>query len=330
MNKKLNIFAFSVFFILGVLTHFLWTKQFQINQKKLDPIYLDYQGVKVLSSEVLPKIQNNLTEIEKNKYWIIKKATEQVYIEKKQGEVNPSQRQWPLETSPEFELFLQQAQMNRKKMTEQQLKDAYGNFKIFIESQEKRKNYDQLNADLEAVWNIPMDFLPARVKVSPGFLPALVASKSPHQIIFVGNYQCPRCSEIYQNLVSYREVFEKKSQVYFRFLVNDTVKSIEYQSVQATYCANKLGKGVEFFHRAFQKIPMNPSDLLRLASESNINEAQFKSCLEGSESLKSSEQEILESQSLLPQKDPRVFVNGIAIEAAESFQFYMDVLNQNR
>lgn len=330
MNKKLNIFALSIFFILGFLAHFLWSRQFRTQNKSYDPVYLDYQGIKIKSSEILPKIQENLTEIEKNKYFLIRKATEQLYVEKKQAEVNPSQRQWPLETSPEFELFLQQAQMNRKKMSEQQIKDAYGNFKIFLESQEKRKNYDQLAADLEALWQIPMEFLPARQNVKPGFLPVLLASKSPHQIIFVGSYQCPKCSEIYRNLVSFREVFEKKAAVYFRFYFEAPPQSIEFQSAQATYCAQKLGKGVEYFHRTFQKTPLNPKELLTLAKEANMDEESFQSCLSGSESLKAVEKEIADSRSLGGPQKPMAYVNGIGIDAGESIQFYMDVMNQSK
>ena len=257
-------------------------------------VYAIWDGQKIFAAEVLPLIQGDLDQLEKNRYQLKKRTTEDLIrkktLEKKQVQsadkktATPEALPLAVEISEqEFIAFLKLRSMDPKKITALDRANILGNMKLQKTQEAEKKQAEIAMKEAQIQWKIP---LPPEVLVSvpKASMPSLGSLSAPVKLMIISNFHCPNCTEAEQRLSELKEKYKvqlkDKVQISYQFTMQEPDSSMVRAAAEASYCAEDQGQ-FWAYHDKLATAPkvLDLEALSKVAETLHLNMETFKSCL---------------------------------------------------
>lgn len=250
-------------------------------------VYAIFNNQKITGADVLPVIRGDLEQLEKNRYQLKRRTTEDL-IRKKISEMKADPKAGAPEkiaavpppeiTEEEFNAFLKIRNMDPKKITALDRKNIIGNMQLQKRLELEKKLTDNTMKDAQIQWKIP---LPAEdlVSVPKGSMPSLGSLLAPVKLMMISNFHCPNCIEAEKRLNELKEKYKDKLQISYQFTMQEPDNSMVRAAAEASYCAQDQGQFWAFHdHLAVGPIASNPEGLDSAAKAIHLNLETFKDC----------------------------------------------------
>lgn len=242
-NLRTLLIACSTVFILGLSIGWIIGNGPSENAE-LNSVYAVFRGQPIKGKDVADRLQNDLQQIEKNRYQLKRGAVEalvreKVFTEKPELARPPTDFLKTEITTQEFAQFLKERGLVESKISKIERENILNNMKL-------QKSKSAHTADLEKImssevnWLLPIP-LPKAV-LSTGASPRLGSLFAPVKLISASNYHCPFCPQAEARLAELRKNFGDKLKIYYRFSMREPDNSIVRSAAEATMCADDQGK----------------------------------------------------------------------------------------
>ncbi len=286
---------------------------------------------KVTAGEVLPLIQDDLVQLEKNIY-VLKKTTALRIFEKTSSEkvsARPEENEDPFKrsyTPAELNSFADERKINLSKLSESARRDLVRNFQMQKAAESRARQSQRVSAAV--LWKIPMKFLPAPVKVGASKLESISPKGADQRLDVFFNYHCSLCKIAHENTRALVEKFKDELEVRYHLSLREPPTSIAFQTALAAICANEQTKFHPFHAAAFENPPREPGDLLSLATKASLDGAKFEQCLKSASTVSELQDHLKRAENLGLAPGAYFFVNGRPTQANEPLTFLEDIINQ--
>lgn len=292
------------------------------SHQEADQVYAIWDGQKITGTDVLPQIQNDLEQMEKNIYQIKKTAVESWIRQKLSGDNPPPDpmKNWTeQDVSKEMDTYLKERNLNPKNMSRKDLDNISNNLKIHKARTLEKNFQNDLISRANIQWKIP---LPAQKLSSlrKGWSQRQGPSGAPVTVIFVSNFHCPSCTAGEQRLGELKAKYKDQIQIYYRFAMTEPDTSIVRATAEAALCANDQNL---FWHYhdvlTTNSPPTDSKHLFDFAAKVGLLNDKFQRCVEQRQFQKEVEKDIEETQadSILA---PSFVIDGKVIASQESLE----------
>ena len=291
-------------------------------------------------SDILPGIQSDLDQLEKNKYQIKKKAAEnfiqQKLTEKKLKAAANSkspvakQEPQPIELADsEIDFFLKARNLDRKKMSPLDMNNVINNLKLQKQLQADKIANSKLLQESNIRYKIPLPD-EAQVKLAAGQFPWLGSSKANVEIIMISNFNCPRCSDAEKKMALIKEKYKDQVKFSYRFLMSEPDQSSTRVLAEAAYCADDQKK-FWAFHDQLILESESPSAENRLKNVEKIglDVKQFENCSKTRRHKADLDKDMLALSKIPSLQPPSFIINGRLQSANESIEDIFLVIDQD-
>jgi protein-disulfide isomerase len=147
--------------------------------------------------------------------------------------------------------------------------------------------------------------------------PAIGKSGAPVTIVVFSDYRCPYCQESSRTL---NRLLEKHPQdvrvIYRHFPTHPDSKAL----AQAALCAADQGRFAEYHNLLFGSASAQPNDPGALAKQLGLDLTAFSGCLNSASHAARIDADLKEGQRLGIQGTPTLFVNGVRLRGAQSYE----------
>lgn len=317
----------QIYLLLAIILVFMsgiWIGRnfFNINKDENELVYANVNGTDIKALEVMPKIKNDLDQLENNKYDIKKRAVLEFISTKYNFEAvkKNEESEWKQNEISKEELhqFLSLRNMNEKKLSQLEMSNIINNMK-FQKSVDAKKKKEAQNFDkLKIVWKIPLP--PVRkIKVDNGNVDFWGAKTAPIEIVVVSNLHCPTCLMAEKKLTELKEVYKDQLKIFYRFTMQESPDSIVQLSAEAAMCAQAQNKFWNFHDLAIAQAPItSKKSLIMLGKSSGLDTEEFEKCIESRKNKSLIERDIEYAKKMEIAEAPMFVINGNVMSGLSS------------
>ena len=289
------------------------------NEDRPDTVWATYgQNQQVKKMDVWPLIENDIRQIEINKYELKKRAIKE-FINKAlfSSQKKQDQSSAVSYSEDEFNKFLNERNINKKSLSKSELLNAQNNFEIQLRQKGEQVFNSELYQKAQVRFLIPRSFDKV-VHLEKGSFPARGKVDGKISVIYVANFHCPLCSLANQLITELMSNYQDRISVYFRFLVQESVDSINFRAAEAAYCAQDQNLFWKFYEILIANPPTNESELIDLGKSAQLDLNQLKKCLDSKthQQLLIQESEKLHSKGLFD--SPTFVIQGRELKGVPS------------
>ena len=158
---------------------------------------------------------------------------------------------------------------------------------------------------------------------------------APVSIVSYSDLECPYCQRFHPSLLQAISEYQGKVAVVLRHFPLSFHQNAQKEA-EGAECVGKLGgadKYWKYIDTIFERTTANGTgfalaNLPKLAKELGVNEAKFKSCLDGGEMQAKVQADQAEGSGYGVQGTPTTFVNGTAVEGAAPYEQLKAAIDQ--
>lgn len=341
MNNKTKVISLAMATaVFGGAMGFVIGKRFGTADDESQAIYAritDGSGetTTIRGGDVLPKIQNDLLDLDRQKFRLKRQAVESLLVETASREIPSNSTDLQLDEN-EFATFLRERRLDRLKLKPNELSDARGNFLLHKRKQLEIMKQQELISSRKVRWSIPMPFLKEERGVDGGNLPNDGGESGRSEIVLFYNYHCPQCRQAYERIEDLKEKWGKELSVRLRPLVLESEESVlAAKTVLAALCANKQ-RAFSSFHRGLfaraEGVIQDETELNRFMEElarlERVDIEAWRVCLRSESTMKLLGEEQRAAKFLRVETLPIAFFNGRRLSPFEPLDFLDNALNQ--
>lgn len=172
-------------------------------------------------------------------------------------------------------------------------------------------------------------------KIELGNLPILGEAKAKVEIVEFGDYQCPFCGKLFQQVEPMiREQYLKNGQAKMTWRDFAFLGPESFWAAEAARCANDQGKFWQYHDLLFNRQSgenqgaFSRENLKKFAGELGLSQTEFDSCLESGKHTKAVEADTNYGREVGVAGTPHTFVNGTAINGAQPFEVFKNLIDQ--
>ncbi len=139
-------------------------------------------------------------------------------------------------------------------------------------------------------------------------------------VVEFADFQCPHCKQASESLKKVTEKFKDKIKfVYLDFPINPS--GISKAVAEGGHCAAEQGKYWEYHYKAFDgQSSLDKESPGKLAKELKLDEAKFKTCLDGTKAKALVEKGRLEGERIGVSGTPYLLINGRRYLGAHTYE----------
>ena len=177
-----------------------------------------------------------------------------------------------------------------------------------------------------------------RVHIEAGDSPSLGRPDAKVSIVAFADYQCPFCAVLHFGAESaIIKEYVAKGKATFTFKQYPILGGESTRAAMASKCAEEQGKFWEYhdtlFERQMQSTGENEGifsqeNLIRLASDAQVNESMLKECLVSEKYKQAVLDEMEEGKQAGVESTPTMFINGKRTEGALSYEVYKTMIEE--
>jgi protein-disulfide isomerase len=270
------VFSWILFFLAG---HSL--NRWLDRDERTDDVWATYgQNQHVKKMDVWPLIENDIRQIELNKYELKKRAIKE-FINKalSSSQKKPDQSFAVSFSEDEFNKFLDERHIKKNLLSKSELLNARNNFEIQLRQKGEQVFISDLYEKAQVRYLIPRSF-DKIVHLKNGPFPNRGQMDDKISVIYIANFHCPFCSLANQRVIELMSKYQERISVFFRFQVQESVDSINFRSAEAAYCAQDQNLFWKFYEILIANPPVHESELMDLAKKTQLDLSQFTQCLD--------------------------------------------------
>lgn len=303
--------------------------------------YAVVNGKEIKGKDVLERIKNDLSELERNTYELKKRATEEavqkmiledeakkqgVTIEKLMGQFD-SLRDQGVEKA-DIANFLKARGVDEKKLSKQE-KDSIPQIIKMQRVYEARQRYmGELRAKANVQFKIPRPVEKA-VDVAVGQGTAVGSPNAKVKIIEFSDFQCPFCSRGRMRLEEIVGKYKDKVAVYFRHFPLESIHPQAFKASEASLCAQDQGKFWAYHNLLFDnQSALNEKDLIKYADALKLDSAKFQECLKSGVKAAIVKKDMEEGIKAGVNSTPTFFINGFAVRGAQPLETFAEIIEE--
>jgi protein-disulfide isomerase len=270
------VFSWILFFLAGHSVN-RWLNP----EERMDAVWAtfgDNQQVKKI--DVWPLIENDIRQVEINKYELKKRAIKE-FINKalSSSQKKPDQSFAVSFSEDEFNKFLNERNIKKNTLSKSELLNARNNFEIQLRQKGEQVFNSELYQKAQVRYLIPRTFDKV-VHLKNGPFPARGQVDGKISVIYIANFHCPFCSLANQRISELMSKYQDRISVFFRFQVQESVDSINFRSAEAAYCAQDQNLFWKFYEILIANPPAHQAELMDLAKSAQLDLNQLTKCLD--------------------------------------------------
>jgi protein-disulfide isomerase len=302
-------------------------------------------GQKITFKELNDKIQDRLSELDKQKHQLRKRGLEGMVTEalvnaeaKKRG---MTQEQFikaeiddKVQAPPEErikEVFEGAKGQLPPGSTYEQMKPQIVDF---LTQQPKQERAQALFAELRKNANVQITLPePPRAPAERKQVAATGAAKggkenAPITIVEFSDFECPFCSRANPSIEQVMKEYGDKVRVVFRHFPLDFHKKAPKAS-EAALCAGDQGKFWEMHDTLFaNQQQIDVPDLKKHAASLKLDQAKFDKCLDSGEKAAVVQKDLEDGKAAGVSGTPAFFINGILLSGAQPFEEFKSIIDE--
>lgn len=298
-------------------------------------------GEKILESEFLKGIENDLYEAEM-KVYDIKFARLQAMLLEKFMAKDPSKKNLSNDeflnqiiaksikvSDADIEKFIKDRQIPKDQVNPE-IKDR---IKQFIEMEQKKGAVEKWLG--EQTKNTPVEVYltkPARpvFDVNIADAPFKGGSDAKVTIVEYSDFQCPFCSKAATIIAEIEKKYGHKVKIAFKNFPLPFHNQARL-AAEAAMCANE--QNVKFFWKMHDSMfadqtKLDKDNLISTAKKAGLKEADFKACLEAGKFKAKVEEDVVQGQKIGIKSTPTFFINGKLVAGAQPIEVFSEVIDE--
>jgi hypothetical protein len=312
-----------VFFFLG----FLFNQRRAI-ESEADSIFAKTKSITIYGRDVLPKVQEQIVQHEKEIYRLKRNATEELILAKSAGLEDPGDSVASKGAVPDSELLAWAAERGLRlgPLTGKQREDLVANYRIQKRQLEESANRDKLLKQAGVDWLLPVAYRRSVVDAEPGRLMLFKAEAAKNQVILFANFHCGRCARLAAKM---RELVASSAadiSISLRFSVNPGDAPIVSQTARGAFCAAEQSKFLEYFEAASNHPPVDGQALRALVSDLKIDTSKFETCVADPKTEATLQKDVSAASRIGSSGLPVAVVKGHLIPLQEPIEEYLRLL----
>jgi protein-disulfide isomerase len=189
---------------------------------------------------------------------------------------------------------------------------------------------DAYQAGADPAATAPTSQKTTRYNVDDGGNPSLGPATAPITIIEFSDYQCPYCSQWYN------QVYQRLMQTYpdkIRFVYRDfplnNIHSEAEAAAEAADCAGEQGRYYDYHDKLFSgEVDLSSAAYTQYAQELGLNQVKFKDCMSSQRFKNEVTTDYQSATKLGVRSTPTFFINGIILIGAQPFESFQTVIDK--
>jgi protein-disulfide isomerase len=250
-------------------------------EERMDAVWATFgDNQQVKKADVWPLIENDIRQLELNKYELKKRAIKE-FINKALSSSQKKQDQSSAVSfsEDEFNKFLDERHIKKNLLSKSELLNARNNFEIQLRQKGEQVFISDLYEKAQVRYLIPRSFDKV-VHLKSGPFPARGQADDKISVIYIANFHCPFCSLANQRVIELMSKYQDRISVFFRFQLQESVDSINFRSAEAAYCAQDQNLFWKFYEVLIAKPPAHEAELMDLVKSAQLDLSQLKKCLD--------------------------------------------------
>lgn len=231
----------------------------------------------------------------------------------------------PLVTDDEKKAMYGRRQARYKDVPEAQALDQIGTLLRPSKVAQRRAAFLK---ELRTAANVRLLMDAPRVAIEPTDDPALGPPDAPVTLVEFSDFQCPYCSRMKPIVARLRATYGDRLRIVFRDFPLVQIHSQAAKAAEAASCAHAQGKFWEMHDVLFEnQARLTDVDLKRYAADLGLNAAQFNTCLDSGAYAAEWQADLEDGKRYGVTGTPTSFVNGRAMNAAQPFESFIDIID---
>lgn len=306
-----------------------------------DETWAVLNGKDVKSGEVLPNIQNDLNELDRQGYELKKRATEEI-IQRRILEDEAKKQNTTIDglfkqfdglrdkdvSKEEFAAFLKSRNVDEKKLTKQEKESVPQIIRMQRVYEARQRYMNELRAKANVIFKIPKPQVKA-IDVSIDDDPALGTGKV--NVVMFSDFECPFCARAVPRLVELRQKYGDKIKLVFRDFPLESIHPHAMRAAEAAGCAFEQGKFWEYHDLMFQnQDKMNQGDKLHeaAAKQLGLDMNKFVECVKSGRRQAEIRKDMEDGNKYGVNSTPTFFVNGKALRGALPLENFTELIDE--
>lgn len=335
----------SLFVSLLILSGCVKQGQQSSSSNDENQVYAVVNGVEIKGKEVVEKVKEDLSNVERKIYDIKRQATEEL-IQQKILEEEAKKQGVTIEklfsqfdnlrdrevNKDDIKNFLKERGISENKLSKQD-KDTIPQIIKMRRVYEARQKYV---GELRSKANVQLKLSKPEEKpvtVGTGQGPALGKTDAKVTIVEFSDFQCPYCAEGRRRVHEIAEKYKDKVKIHFRHFPLEQIHPQAFKASEASICAQDQNKFWEYHDAIFDnqgKLRENgekiDSYLVGLAKDLKLDDKAFAECLKSGKNAAKVRADMEDANKIGVNSTPSFFVNGLPVRGAVPLQEFSQVI----
>lgn len=230
--------------------------------------------------------------------------------------VNPSDEQ--------IEAFYEQQQARFR----QPLEQVFSKIGAYLRLQQKNELRTELLKELSAKYSVEKLVQPPRFKVVTRDAPSIGNPDAPITVVEFSDFECPFCQLHQATLTKLRETYGDRLRLVYKHYPLAGHPAAR-KAAEASMCANDQGRFWEMHDGMFAQMnKLAVDDLKELAESLGLDTETFNECLDSGRWAAWVEQDLAQGKEVGVTGTPALFINGIVVSGAASYETIAAVIDE--
>jgi len=306
-----------------------------------DEVWATVNGKDIKGSEVVPNIQNDLQELDRQAYELKRRAVEDV-IQRRILEEEAKRQNTSIDglfkqfdslrdkdvTKEDVAAFLKARNVDEKKLTKQEKESVPQIIRMQRVYEARQRYVNELRAKANVSYKLKKPDIKA-IDVSIDDDPSIGTGKV--NVVEFSDFECPFCARAVQRLEEIRQKYGDKVKIVFRDFPLESIHPHAFRAAEAAGCAFEQGKFWEYHNWLFSNQPKfgeGDKAFINAAKELKLNEDQFKQCLTSGKRAAEIRKDIEDGTKYGVNSTPTFFVNGKALRGALPLENFTELIDE--
>ena len=306
-----------------------------------EEVWATVNGKDIKSTEVMPNIQNDLQELDRQAYELKRRAVEDV-IQRRILEEEAKRQNTSVDglfkqfdnlrdkdvSKEDVAAFLKARNVDQKKLTKQEKESVPQIIRMQWVYEARQKYVNEIRSKANVTYKLKKPDMKS-IDVSIDDDPAIGTGKV--NVVEFSDFECPFCARAVQRLEEIRQKYGDKVKIVYRDFPLESIHPHAFRAAEAAGCAFEQGKFWEYHNWLFSnqaKFGEGDKTFLAAAKELKLNDDQFKQCLSSGKRAAEIRKDIEDGTKYGVNSTPTFFVNGKAIRGALPLENFSELIDE--
>ena len=197
----------------------------------------------------------------------------------------------------------------------------------YLKEQSYNQNHQKFVARLKEKYNVEYFLQPPRADIAIEGSPSEGPEGAPVTLVEFSDFQCPYCARMVPTLNQIKDTYGEKLRVVFRQFPLNSIHPQAQKAAEASLCANDQGRFWEMHDKLFETdTSLEIDDIRERAASLELKLEEFNQCLDSGKYAATVQQDVLDGVKAGVTGTPALFINGLSLSGARSFEEISQVI----